>query len=95
MTEEVEFRGLFRTNPRMNPVPGSWYLGFVCLTCSNRFGVLDDPSGTGGTKVCGRGGFIVACPACGATHSYAADRMVSFQATTAQPAAPVSDVGLG
>ncbi len=95
MTEEVEFRGLFRTSPSMNLVPGRWYLGFVCLTCSHRFGVMDDPNETGGTKVGGRGGFIVACPGCSATHSYAADRMVSFQAATAQPAAPVGNVELG
>jgi hypothetical protein len=95
MTEEVEFRGLFRTSPKMSPVPGEWYLGFVCLTCSNRFAVLDDPNGTGGTKVSGRGAFLVTCPACGAAHSYAAERMVSFQVATAQPAAPIKDVGLG
>ena len=88
MVAEVEFRGLFRTSPKMNIVPGEWYLGFVCLSCDSRFAVLDDPNGEGGTQPTGRGGFEVTCPACGNTSTYSVDRMVGFQAASAQPAAP-------
>ena len=88
MAEEVEFRGVFKTSPKMNIVPGEWYLGFVCLSCSSRFAVLADPNGTGGTRPMGRGAFVVACPRCGIENTYPVDRMVGFQAASAQPAVP-------
>lgn len=88
MGNEVEFRGLFRTSPKMNVVPGEWYLGFICLNCDSRFAVLEDPSGEGGTQPLGRGGFEVACPACGKTSTYTAERMIGFQAASALPATP-------
>jgi len=88
MAEEVEFRGVFRKSPKMNVVPGEWYLGFVCLSCASRFAVLEDPNGEGGTLISGRGGFVTTCPSCGTEHTYAIDRMVSFQSPSGLPASP-------
>jgi hypothetical protein len=85
MPAAIQFDGLFRPSPRMNVVPGAWYLGFHCSACAKPIAVLDDPTGSGIVEIGGAGEFEVQCPSCGQTRTYPARTMAVWQATTGSP----------
>ena len=85
MAPRIDFDGLFRAAPRMNLVPGAWYLGFHCTSCSKPIAVIDDPTGSGVVETGGPATFEVQCPACGETRAYPAASMIAWQATTGSP----------
>ena len=60
---------------------GTWYFGFDCLDCSQRFAILDDPSaGRSPLRFAGNGHYKVKCPHCGAAaRSYRAEAIKTFQ----------------
>lgn len=85
MAPRIEFTGRFEPSPRMNIVPGAWYLGFRCEVCGNSVAVLDDPTSSGVIEMGGDGIFDVQCPSCGEARGYPASRMMAWQATTGHP----------
>ena len=87
MDARIQFDGLFNPSPRMNVVPGAWYLGFHCSACGSSIAVLDDPTNSGAVEIGGSGEFAVQCPACGRTDNYPARALSAWQAATGSPAA--------
>ena len=85
MPERITFDGQFRPSPRMNVVPGAWYLGFQCAACNKAIAVLDDPTGSGAAKIDGPAEFEVQCAYCGETRRYPASAMHPWQASTGSP----------
>ncbi len=85
MTPKIDFNGHFQPSPRMNVVPGAWYLGFQCAACSKPIAILDDPTGSGMVETGGVGDFEVQCPYCGEARGYSASALHPWQATTGSP----------
>ena len=85
MSPRIVFEGLFRPSPRMNVIPGAFYLGFDCAACGKSITVLDDPTGSGAVEIGGPAEFEVQCAHCGETRRYPANAMRAWQASTASP----------
>ena len=75
---------MYDIRPIKRPVPGKWYVGFVCRSCERPFAVLSDEGRDSvGPRVERAPDIQISCPHCETITSYAPQAMTRFQAMAA------------
>ena len=81
MSQAGSFRGTQKATA-MQPAElraGTWYCGFECLRCHERFAISDDPSCGNAPPSLQTELFQVACPYCGADHLYTSRQVLHYK----------------